>query len=293
MGAPHSVPAIYDSFVHLPNPELKDIQVAAYFWDCFAQYSKLEYILVGSFPARLQSGMSFPVYHLEILLRRGVLANRQKRLRDIRKDWPGTQMLQVTETERDVIIIRENIGITLIFIEAGADYYPDNFNPPPTPRSQYNPGQQTLTPTYRYQNLGYRDIQVPVLRLELLLQQRLSRLQANWANKEMWFQNQRDNDDIQALLRCTARGDELPQFSADVARSLASKVRDWIKFTKEYFGVITQEQWNELSRLRLITAESVGQAPGQNHVQPGVWSQVVQVSGVAGRAQAMQPYILM
>jgi hypothetical protein len=291
MGNQLSVPAEYDKFVHQGLPLLQEVQVAAYKWDHFATYNGLEYALVGSFAARLQSGITFQLYDLEILLRPGVLANNKERLRELRRNWPGDQRLQITTDNgvtRDVIIIRENIGIALVFIEAGTKGYPDLCFPPASnSHSHYTHAGQP----YSYLDLGYQGIQVPVLRPHLLLQQRLSCFEANSTDKESYFHTLHDSDDIQALLYSTSRVSA--PFSVDVAGSLVSKVRDWIKFMDESFCVIKPEQWAELARLRLITVNEPGYVSGRINAPPVVLWRAIQVPGVIGGPPVMQPYFSM
>lgn len=291
MGNQPSLPAEYDKFVHEERPVLHDVQVAAYNWDHFAKYNGLEYALVGSFGARLQSRITFQLYDLEILLRPSVLASNKKRLRELRRNWPGNQRLQIATDNgitRDIIIIRENVGIALVFIEAGTDGYPDLCFPPASnSRSHYTHAGQT----YSYLDLGYQGIQVPVLRSDLLLQQRLSRFEANSTDTEGYFRALHASDDIQALLYITARVSA--PFSADVAGNLVSKVRNWIKFMEETFCDITQEQWDSLARLGLITANDPGYTSGGIHAPPVVLWRAIQVPGVIGGPPVMQPYFSM
>src|SRR5436190_11454266 len=131
----------------LQKPTFKDLQIAAYYFDKFATLSKLEYILVGSFAARLQSGNDYTVYSLEILLEGWVMANNRKKLNGIIGRMREDCKLRLANptSEEDIIIVRENIGVVLNLIEAGTEFYP---NIPP--RSTSHDGQQS----YRYHNLG-------------------------------------------------------------------------------------------------------------------------------------------
>jgi hypothetical protein len=239
-----SPPPRYPFYDHIPYPALDHLRHAAYLWDQIAEHAQIKYAFVGRVGAVFR-GNNCQICGIEILVEPSTMANNAARLTEIANNQP--RFFAITQSNHHIIVIECNRGVALQFHTTGSNGYPDIIPPYDSPlRTAHRVG---VRPTYRLQNLGYRDNrQVPVMLFRVLLEQRLSRFDPYTTSRDHEAQNQRDVNDIVLYLSCTTSDGEESFTPGDVIKFLPI-VRRWIPYA-ECFSILTSteavDKWRRL-----------------------------------------------
>lgn len=249
---------LYYSCIRIPY--FNQLVEAAFLWNRMACEKNLQYIFVGSFVARLLSnGDDFVVHELEVLIDQTMLTNNLRRLRAL---MDGVNNLIFSPSNERYIVIRENddrgFCVLVRFFGTGTKDYPEQFIHPQN--MNFHSAQHVGdAATYRGIKLPYlapNDVNVPVLRFDLLLRQRLLRFNPNSRDPAIKDQKERDSVDIRIFLRCAVLYDE-PPFPAETVNILSPIVKKWINHMQYLYQPSSLQELGLWRSLRLLTDADV------------------------------------
>src|SRR5215471_1523026 len=120
------VPSPEIKYEHIPCPTFEDLMRAANIWDWIARVTNLHYAFAGSFAATLM-GATMQVHDIEIVLEPTATRNNFEWLTRILNHPIISPLVGVTDTNHNIVIIRENKGIAFQCSTLGTNGYPNYF----------------------------------------------------------------------------------------------------------------------------------------------------------------------
>jgi hypothetical protein len=243
---------------------LLDSTTPAFVWDRIARDSGLQYGFAGDFAGHLaMPNELLPIHQLEIVVDSSATANDHQVLRDILREHPHE--VTITQTGHSIIIMQyngeEGYGIAVQVFVAGCPAYPSELIPPPT-STFYLPGNDGFNPvpTYQYVPVPGYDRHLPILRPDLLLQQRLTRFEETAADPKTKTRNSTDIPLIRHFLGRAAeefRERPSPPFSTAQRQDLPGIFKRWVRYAETQGNPLTATEVQAGVVLGLLSAEDL------------------------------------
>lgn len=249
------VPNRENQYEHISCPTFDDLMRAADILDWIARVTNLHYAFAGSFAATLR-GANMQVHDIEIVLEPTATRNNFEWLIRISNHPKIRPLVRVTETNHQIVIIRENKGIAFQCSTLGTNGYPNAFIYPFG--SHFHLAQYYgFEPTIQFLHLAHPNGRaVPVLRPRFLIAQRLYRFDPLAVGYEE-RRNIRDIYEIQTLLYSATRPGEY-QFDRCVVARLQHRIIEWIAYAERNFISTTEYEINAWNALGFtLTRETV------------------------------------
>ena len=242
----------------------QDSTTPAFVWDRIARESGLQYGFAGDFAGHF--GMPnevLPIPQLEIVVDSSATANDHQVLRDILRQYPHE--VGITQSGHSIIIMHrdgeEGYGIAVQVFIAGCPAYPSELIPPPASPFSH-PGNDGFdrVPTYHYLPVPGDYRRLPILRPDLLLQQRLTRFEETSSDPKTKIRNSNDIPMIRHFLGRAAeefRGLPSPPFSTAQRQDLPEIFKRWVRYAETQGNPLTATEVQEGVLLGLLSAEDV------------------------------------
>jgi hypothetical protein len=269
-GAPEEVVARLDPLLAPPGLQprshlsLLNSITPAFVWDRIAEESGLQYGFAGDFAGHLaMPNELLPIHQFEIVVDSSATANNHQVLRDILRQYPNE--VTITQTGHSIIIMdcngEEGYGIAVQVFVAGCPAYPSELIPPPA-STFYHPGNDGFNPvpTYEYVPVPGDHRLLPILRPDLLLQQRLTRFEETAADPKTKTQNCTDIPMIRHFLGRAAeefRERPSPPFSTAQRQDLPGIFKRWVRYAETQGNPLTAIEVQDGVVLGLLSAEDL------------------------------------